>query len=210
MSRYIEFSKDNYNTYSIELAHLLLSTASEVDTVAKCVCKLIDSTASPQNINEYRKLIKGREDAEGKKFLRDESYRLSSLKVYIPRHGLEFLPWESWKDNKNPDWWNSYNKVKHERNLHFDKATLLNALHAVSALLVLNYVYCRLEMVQSRPEYHYCATFQEVTRFMEPSSTFARFGTEFYENQIEDLSAKVKSISEDLSNLQNWFKNSRS
>jgi hypothetical protein len=32
-SRYIEFCKDNLNTYSIDLAHLLLSYASEIDTI---------------------------------------------------------------------------------------------------------------------------------------------------------------------------------
>ena len=31
VSRFIEFSEDNFETYSIELAHLLLAASSEVD-----------------------------------------------------------------------------------------------------------------------------------------------------------------------------------
>lgn len=42
VSRYIEFCKDNLNTYSIELAHLLLSSASEIDTIAKSVCSILE------------------------------------------------------------------------------------------------------------------------------------------------------------------------
>ena len=34
LSRYIEFTSDNFGTYSIELVRLLLSVASEVDVVA--------------------------------------------------------------------------------------------------------------------------------------------------------------------------------
>ena len=46
VSRYIEFCHDNLNTYSIELAHLLLSLASEIDTVAKRTCSLLEPNAN--------------------------------------------------------------------------------------------------------------------------------------------------------------------
>jgi hypothetical protein len=209
ISRYIEFSPVNFNTFSIELAHLLLSAASEIDTVAKCVCKLIDPNSSPENINDYRKIIKAREALESSRMRNDSSYWLSSLQLYVPRYGLNLVPWDSWKNDQNPDWWNSYNKVKHERNRHFDKATLFNALHAVSALLALNYLYCRREMVASRPEYFYLATRSEVTCHMEPSSSFLRFGIEFYHNPIEELSENLKRLTTQVSNLEGWFKNSR-
>src|ERR1700693_737083 len=64
LSRYIEFCKDNLNTYSIELAHLLLSSASEIDTVAKCICSILEPTAKADNINDYRKIINAAEDSE--------------------------------------------------------------------------------------------------------------------------------------------------
>jgi hypothetical protein len=139
VSRYIEFCPDNLKTYSIELAHLLLSAASEVDTLAKCICGILDPNAKPENINQYRSIIKATEESEayGEKNpieAEDLKHRLSALKVYVPRYSLEFVPWESWAKDKNPDWWHSYNNVKHERNRYFNEATLGNALQALAAL----------------------------------------------------------------------------
>ena len=186
VSRYIEFCPDNLNTYSIELAHLLLSAASEVDTLAKCICGILDPNAKPDNINQYRGIIKAAEDSEtygicfkGRKDpIVDEKHkhRLSALKVYVPRYSLEFVPWASWAKDTNPDWWHSYNNVKHERNRYFNKATLNNALQALAALLAVNYVYCRLELTKTVPRDRYQYRGKNVTRHMQPESTFLRFG----------------------------------
>jgi hypothetical protein len=40
-SRYIEFCDANLKVFSIELAHLLLAAASEVDVLAKCICEIV-------------------------------------------------------------------------------------------------------------------------------------------------------------------------
>src|SRR5438132_12157267 len=53
-SRYIEFCEANFSIFSIELAHLLFAAASEVDVVAKLLCKQIAPGASPKNINDYK------------------------------------------------------------------------------------------------------------------------------------------------------------
>jgi len=43
--------------------------------------------------------------------------------VLVPRYGLDFKPWDNWATPRNPpDWWSSYNKVKHVRDQHFDQA----------------------------------------------------------------------------------------
>jgi hypothetical protein len=42
VSRYVEFTDDNNETYSIELAHLLFAAASEADVIAKLLCKQLD------------------------------------------------------------------------------------------------------------------------------------------------------------------------
>jgi len=39
VARYVEFTKPNFKTFSIELAHLLFAAASEVDVVAKLLCE---------------------------------------------------------------------------------------------------------------------------------------------------------------------------
>jgi hypothetical protein len=39
----------------------------------------------------------------------------------------------------NPNWWRSYNKVKHERDIYFDQANLENVIRSMGALLITNY-----------------------------------------------------------------------
>jgi hypothetical protein len=213
VSRYIEFCPDNLKTYSIELAHLLLSAASEVDTLVKCICGILDPNAKPENINHYRSIIKAAEESEtygfdisGRKdpiVAEEHKHRLSALKVYVPRYGLEFVPWDSWAKDKNPDWWHSYNKVKHERNRYFNEATLGNALQALAALLAVNYLYCRVEITKAMPRYRYQYREKSVTCHMRPESAFLRFGREFYVNPIAELGGYIGSVSQDVTRLSN-------
>ena len=57
VSRHIEFTEKNYKVYSIELSHLLLAAASEVDVVAKGICKFLDENSRARNISGYKKII---------------------------------------------------------------------------------------------------------------------------------------------------------
>lgn len=212
ISRYIEFCPSNLNTYSIELAHLLFSAASEVDTLAKCICNILDPNAHPRNINEYRDIIKAAEENETygfglsnaikPKVLKEEhKQRLSALNVYIPRYSLQFTPWESWTQNQNPDWWTSYNQVKHQRNQHFNKATLSNASNALAGLLAFNYLHFRLERCKSNLEDRWHYKGKKVTRHMQPESTFLRFKSAFYDNPIAELANHIEDVSIDVNRL---------
>lgn len=133
LSRYIEFSESNFRVYSIELAHLLFAAASEVDVLAKLLCRLVAPTMERTNIDKYREA------------LTPAIPELPSAEVFVERYGLSFKPWKSWGTHtgadKNPRWWRSYNNVKHERDSHFHEATLQHALNALGALLVMNFHY---------------------------------------------------------------------
>lgn len=130
LSRYVEFSNDNFKTYSIELAHLLLAAASEVDVVLKLICSLKNPAKNHENINDYKNSIK-----QHLPYLLDRN-------CYIHRFGLTFEPWIDWNGDKNPIWWRSYNNVKHERNIHFKDANLENTLNAMAGLsLAIVYYY---------------------------------------------------------------------
>lgn len=54
---YVEFSEDNFSTYSIEYEKQLLSICSEVDVLCKLLCKYVDSAKSPAKINEYADIL---------------------------------------------------------------------------------------------------------------------------------------------------------
>lgn len=213
ISRYIEFCKANLGTYSIQLAHLLLSSASEIDTVAKCICSILQPSAKADNINEYRNIIKAGEDSETYGFeipgMPDQvlpekhKHRLSALHVYIPRYNMALIPWESWAKDINPDWWKAYNDVKHERNHHFNKATLRNVLYSLSALLALNYIYCRLEISKANPRQRYEYRKASVTKYLDPEPRLMRFAPDFYYDPIADLAGYIGSVSEDVKRLSN-------
>ncbi len=158
-SRYVEFCEANFGTFSIELAHLLLAAASEVDVLAKCICEKLAPGGTHENIIQYQATIT--------KHIRE----ISTMVVSVPRYGLHFAPWENWAKPENPpDWWRSNNNVKHVRDQHFNQATLRNALNALGALLILNFhdqylaVRQRTSMVQP----------WDVTPQLQPTSTLLR------------------------------------
>ncbi len=124
LSRFIELNPDNYPAYSIEMAHLILAAASEVDVVAKLICKKVNPESKAENITQYKSVIK-------KAFP-----QLCEIKVLMPRYNFTLEPWINWKSNKKPEWWDYYNKVKHERNKYFKQANLKNTLNAVAGLYV--------------------------------------------------------------------------
>ena len=125
LSRYVEFSRHNFGTFSIQIAHILLASSSEVDVVAKQLCRRIDSNSNALNIGHYRETIK------------PEIPELENITISLPRYGLELTPWEKWQEDKTPLWWKSYNKVKHQRDEHYREANLKNVLNAMSGLFSL-------------------------------------------------------------------------
>ena len=129
-SRYVEFSKENFGTYSVEYAKLLLAICSEVDVLCKVICEKIDSSARRKNINDYRACLTGRT-------------KIATEEVLIRRYNLKFIPWYEWTSgSNNPEWWESYNNVQHERDSYFAQANLENCANAISALFVV-VLYCR-------------------------------------------------------------------
>lgn len=125
LARFIEPTTGNLGAYSLELARMLFAASSEVDVVAKQLCAQIDSQKRAKCINDYREIITAKIP------------RFYETEVLYPRFGLRMQPWLNWEGDKNPLWWRAYNDVKHERNAHFSKANLQNALNSVAALYVL-------------------------------------------------------------------------
>ena len=130
LSRYIELSQDNYRTYGIELTRIFLSVGSEIDVIAKLLCKEVNSEADPDTIDKYREILK-------KRFP-----RLPTVEISIPRYLISLKPWSEWLNEKNPEWWSCYNKVKHKRDEYFREANLENVLLATAGLCVfISYLY---------------------------------------------------------------------
>ena len=129
---YVEFTTDNYSTYSIEFERLLLSICSEVDVLCKLLCKEIAPAQSPSKIFEYTSILCGFSD-------------FASSKVRFERTGLEIAPFSTMTPQCSPSWWQAYNKVKHARteNENYKNGNLENVFMSLSALYILNRYYCK-------------------------------------------------------------------
>jgi hypothetical protein len=112
-SRRVEFAEANFPTYSVHLAGLYLSICSEIDVVAKLLCKRIkpdEDSANIRDIRDYRRIIPA------------HHYFLPQLKITVLPIPLELTPWQVWQDtqgNASPDWWASHQMVKHHRDENF-------------------------------------------------------------------------------------------
>lgn len=155
LSRIIEFTPNNYSAFSVHLARLYLSICSEIDVVAKLLCKEIEPTQSPLRINEYHPLITGKYP------------HFKKLKIEMPSHELEFEPWASWEAGKSPSWWTSHNNVKHERSKYFKDANLGNLLNSAAGLLVM------LVYLYQRELYSHKSNIQPDFKIMRIESKFA-------------------------------------
>lgn len=122
--RYVEICEDNFDTYSTQFTRLLLAAGSEVDVVAKILCRQKDPNGKHENIDEYRTVITR------------EIPALLNIELGIQWKSVRIKPWESWGASppSNPEWWRAYNKVKHERNANFKSANLRNTLGAFAGL----------------------------------------------------------------------------
>jgi len=106
------------------LAHLFLAAGAEADVVLKGLCKKNNNSFKGEVINKYRE------------FLNPKYPKLCKLNVRLPRHGLDITPWDNWQNNKTPDWWRDYNKVKHHRDEHYNLANLKNTIASLAGLFL--------------------------------------------------------------------------
>lgn len=133
LSRYVEPTIANFSTYSLEISRVLFAASSEVDVVAKGLCRKIDPANRVDNISECREAIVA-------------CYpQIPRVAIAIPRFGLHLTPWDEWGNDSNPLWWKAYNHVKHHRDTHFHQASLMHALNAVAGLFVLVLLFYREE-----------------------------------------------------------------
>lgn len=123
LSRYVDFS-GNEDTYSLEIARLLLGASAEVDVVLKQICKLYFSNSTASVVNKYHPEVTR------------SCPNFTQFKVTIPRYGLEYQPWVNWTSASPPGWWSAHNKVKHQRDTYYSEATLKHCLNAVGALFI--------------------------------------------------------------------------
>ncbi len=97
--------------------------------------------------------------------------------ISIDRFGLSYKPWENWTGTLNPNWWKSYNNVKHQRNDHFNEANLNNTINAVGALLLTVVYYYKYSFSK---EAGHEVEFKETTSQLQPESSLIQIKNDYY------------------------------
>jgi hypothetical protein len=126
--RTVQPVEDNYGTYGHDIRNLLILAATEVEAHWKGVLKA--NGFDGESTRDYVRLL--------------PVLKLNKYAIVLP-----FYPWlgavrpfEGWRRDlptKSLTWYDAYNAVKHDREGHFSRATLLNALQAVCAVAIMNY-----------------------------------------------------------------------
>lgn len=130
---YVEPCDENSNTISLRIQELLTRVCIEIEANFTAILKEnIYSNNNNWNLKNDYCLI-------------EFSHRLSSYKVKFPVWKGENhtrIPFDNWANKSNENWhvltwYQAYNKSKHDRHLHFDKATFATLVDAISGLIVL-------------------------------------------------------------------------
>ena len=135
--QYISLSAENGHSYSDFYAKLLLQIGSEIDVIAKILCKEISSESGADDICKYRnEILRVHPEIEF---------------VSIKCDSITVIPWKNWASSP-PTWWRVYNGVKHSRakietydgvtKENYKFANMNNTVYALAGLYLLEmYLY---------------------------------------------------------------------
>jgi hypothetical protein len=126
---YVEPAQQNLATYSLRTFELLLRTCTEVEANLKAIIR-----ANNYSVPERRWDITHYYKVQLSHFLSDYQIKLPYWKGY----GQIRKPFSQWTNSyQTLDWYDAYNKSKHDRVLNLHKANLENLIDAFSALATL-------------------------------------------------------------------------
>lgn len=124
---YIEADAKNFPCYSFQIHSLIVRTCIEIEANFRAILSENGYKKSGNwNITDFRKV--------------ESTHRLSEYRVKVPdfTDGSHFfVPFSGWMEAPQPEWYTTYNSVKHDRHHAFASANFETLLNAVSALFAL-------------------------------------------------------------------------
>lgn len=115
---YIPFIERNKNVISPKFISIILES-----------CSLIESLFYEFHVDKDKKY-----SFKDYAILLDDKNELSNaISIFLISPIHFFNPFKTWR-NDIPEWWNSYNKLKHDRITNYHFATYLNAINSAVAL----------------------------------------------------------------------------
>lgn len=116
---------ENSLTFSNEYIKQYQAICSEVDVILKSICKELED-ASSRDMPAYTNTILTNWNS-----IKTQKVKMKTIELQ------PFLNWEKEPSYKEPDWWQPYNRIKHERLLNYREANLKNVVNALAGLYVL-------------------------------------------------------------------------
>lgn len=167
--KFVPLVTEHNKVWSIKLANLLLLVGSSIDSFFKnalyfCLSKLLSEYfqnnhrrlhSRVYDLNKYYSMLG--KDKTNMGVFRDvfeEFYTLSNKPVYVLSSKEKLIPFNSWEEDRTPDWWKVYRQLKHDRIKHRMSCTLEITLNALAALFLLNiyHLECRKHLVLQRKD----------------------------------------------------------
>lgn len=156
---YISCTQKNFETHSIKLASLILEAGTLFDSLSQTFIRSRCSEGLTfKAAGEIKHLEK---KLNGSEFFKITEYRtlfetefsfskcILNLNVYhdeFYRHPYDcyedssyrhvITPFQLWGESTNPKWWSAYTKLKHDRAIHFELATLGNTIEVFGGLFM--------------------------------------------------------------------------
>lgn len=127
---YIEPTEKGLATFGHKTRELLILACTEVENNWKQY--MIRVNAQPTNGRDFNMVD----------YVRLQSpMRLAEFEISLPLYGevgavRPFQEWDVVRPTRSLEWYDAYNKTKHDRNTHFELSTLKNCIHSVIAALV--------------------------------------------------------------------------
>ena len=111
--------------FSDEFVKQYQSVCSEIDVILKVICKEINSKSKADRMDDYTPEIL--------------NIWPNIIKQKVSVKDIELQPFINWSNTPyhSPEWWSSYNHVKHNRNSSYKEANLKNVLNSFAALYIL-------------------------------------------------------------------------
>lgn len=124
--------------HSARLSDLLVRSCTECENVGKSLCAekgLVPSGTAVPKLN-----FPSVADAIASRIPRVNTKELVIIWPYQSLTKTTLTPFDTWRPSgsKNPDWFNAYNGVKHDRIGNAQKANVKNVIHALGALFILD------------------------------------------------------------------------
>jgi hypothetical protein len=127
---YVEPTRTSLHTYGHKTRELLILACTEVENAWKYYMRLAHQSPSRGRdftTKDYVRLLR--------------PLHLSEFELILKPYDIDpirpFATWDAAYPTRSLTWYDAYNSTKHDRQTHFDKATLKNCIDAVCAYLVM-------------------------------------------------------------------------